>query len=93
MPNTISYDSLYQTADQVYRYMLLDHSGNWGMDIHHLDWVPGVGVISILSYYENTGKKEILDDLIKWARKNMQKSEQLRVINSMAPYAIFPALY
>jgi unsaturated rhamnogalacturonyl hydrolase len=93
MPNTISYDSLYQTADQVYRYMLLDHSGNWGMDIHHWDWVPGVGVISILSYYENTGKKEILDDLIKWARKNMQKSEQLRVINSMAPYAIFPALY
>ncbi len=93
MPNTISYDSLNQTADRVYRYMLLDHSGNWGMDIHHWDWVPGVGVISILTYYENTRKTELMEDLINWARKNMHKSEQARVINSMAPFAIFPALY
>ncbi len=93
MPDTISYGSINQTADQVYNYMLLDHSGNWGMDLHHWDWVPGVGVISILSYYENTRKTEVLDDLIKWARQNIQKSEHSRVINSMAPFAIFPALY
>lgn len=93
MPNTISYNSVNQIADQVYRYMRLDHSGNWGMDLHHWDWVPGVGVISILSYYEKTRKVEVLDDLILWARKNMQKSEQSRVINAMAPYAIFPVLY
>lgn len=93
MPDTISYDSVNHAAEQVYRYMLLDHSGNWGMDLDHWDWVPGVGVISILFYYENTRKTEVLDELIKWARQNIQKSEQLRVINSMAPYAIFPALY
>lgn len=96
MSNTISYDSdsVNQTADQVYRYMLLDHSGNWGMDLHHWDWVPGVGVISILFYYEkNTSKTEVLENLIHWARQSIQKSEQSRVINSMAPFAIFPALY
>ncbi|MFX3635644.1 MAG: glycoside hydrolase family 105 protein [Candidatus Pristimantibacillus sp.] len=93
MLDTHRYDSVDQTADQVYRYMLLDHSGNWGMDLHHWDWVPGVGVISILSYYENTQRKDILDNLVKWARQNIQKSEQSKVINSMAPFAIFPALY
>lgn len=93
MSNTLSYDLLNQTADQVYRYMLLDHSKNWGMDINHWDWVPGVGVISILSYFERTEKREVLDDLIKWAYKNMHESEKVKVINSMAPFAIFPALY
>ena len=94
MPNnTISYDSFNPIAVRVYRYMLLDHSENWGMDIHHWDWVPGVGVIAILSYYENTRKTEVLDDLVQWARQNMHKSEQSLVIKSMAPFAIFPALY
>ncbi len=93
MPNTISNELLNRTTDQVYRFMLLDHSNNWGMDMQTWDWVPGVGVISMLSYYENTRKTEVLDELIQWARNNIQKSEKLRVINSMAPFAIFPALY
>jgi unsaturated rhamnogalacturonyl hydrolase len=93
MWNKIETDTLKQTADKVYRYMLLDHSDNWGMDIHKWDWVPGVGLISILSYYERTGKAEVLDGLIEWARKNMHKAEQAKVINSMAPFAVFPALY
>ncbi|WP_438350246.1 glycoside hydrolase family 88/105 protein [Paenibacillus sp. FA6] len=93
MPNTISSLTLNQTADQVYQFMLLDHLGNWGMDIHHWDWVPGVGVISMLAYYESTQKREVLDDLVMWARRNMQQSEHVKVINSMAPFTIFPALY
>ncbi|MFD0618325.1 glycoside hydrolase family 105 protein [Paenibacillus sp. GCM10027629] len=93
MPKPISHDSLRHTADQVYRYMVSDHTGNWGMDIQHWDWVPGVGVIAILSYYENTRDEGVLDYLIKWARTNMPTSEQAIVINAVAPFAIFPTLY
>ncbi|MEC0093827.1 glycoside hydrolase family 88/105 protein [Paenibacillus macquariensis] len=93
MPIPISHDSLQHTTEQVYRYMLLDHTDNWGMDIQHWDWVPGVGVIAILSYYENTHDQEVLDYLTKWAYTNIPTSEQASVINAMAPFAIFPALY
>ncbi len=84
---------LAQKAKSVCGKMLEDHTGNWGMDIHHWDWVPGVGVISILEYYEQTGRQELMEQLISWARQNLHQSEQMKVINSMAPFAIFPALY
>lgn len=90
MVTTYSAEAL---AESVYNYMLEDHSGNWGMDIGHWDWVPGVGVISILEYYAQNGREEILDQLVQWAQANLHKSEDLKVINSMAPFAIFPALY
>jgi len=93
MPTPIFQDTLQHTADQIYRYMVVDHKGNWGMDIQHWDWVPGVGVIAILSYYEKTRDKEVLDDLIVWARTNIPASDYAKVINAMAPFAIFPALY
>lgn len=93
MPKPISQDSLQHTAYQVYRYMLMDHTGNWGMDIQHWDWVPGVGVIAMLSYFENTHDQEVIDNLITWAHTNMPTLEQARVINAMAPFAIFPTLY
>ncbi|MDF2921887.1 MAG: glycosyl hydrolase [Paenibacillaceae bacterium] len=93
MTATISETAIKNAADSLYRQMLGNHSGNWGMDIAHWDWVPGVGVIAILEYYEQNGNKEIIDKLLHWAKTNMHKSEQLKVINSMAPFAIFPALY
>lgn len=93
MSTILAPELVKQTADRVYRYMLEDHAGNWGLDIHHWDWVPGVGVISMLAYYESMKQTEIIDQLTGWARQNLRKSEQLKVINSMAPFAIFPALY
>ncbi|RAV04630.1 glycoside hydrolase family 105 protein [Paenibacillus sp. YN15] len=84
---------LQQKALSVCGKMLEDHAGNWGMDIHHWDWVPGVGVISILEYYEQSGNQDLMEQLVKWARQNLHQSEQMKVINSMAPFAIFPALY
>lgn len=84
---------LQQKAQSVYAQMLGNHAGNWGMDIHHWDWVPGVGVISILEYYEQSGKEEMIAQLVEWANQNLHQSEQQKVINSMAPFAIFPALY
>jgi unsaturated rhamnogalacturonyl hydrolase len=93
MPNMISHDAIQHTADQVYRYMLADHTGDWGMDIHHWDWVPGVGVIAMMSYYENTHDQEVLDYLVMWAHANRPTEQQANVINAMAPFAIFPTLY
>ena len=43
--------------ERVFAYMTADrHSGNWGMDIGHWDWVPGVGIISILDYGQAAGR-------------------------------------
>ncbi|WP_372633776.1 glycoside hydrolase family 105 protein [Cohnella sp.] len=93
MASVLSKEALRRTADHVYSYMLGDHCGNWGMDMRHWDWVPGVGVISILEFYEQSKQEEIMEQLIQWSRQHLSKSEQLKVINSMAPFAIFPALY
>jgi unsaturated rhamnogalacturonyl hydrolase len=91
--NLRAVENVKQTAELVYRYMLQDHSGNWGMDINHWDWVPGVGVIAMLSYFKRTGEAKVMDDLIGWARKNLNQAEKVKVINAVAPFAVFPALY
>lgn len=93
MGNLRSVENVKRTSDQIYRYMLQDHTGNWGMDINHWDWVPGVGIIAMLSYYERTGEAKVIDDLIGWTRTNFYQAEKVKVINAMAPYAVFPALY
>ncbi|MDB5085196.1 MAG: glycosyl hydrolase [Bacilli bacterium] len=82
-----------EAADKVYHYMTTDNSSEWGMDIHKWDWVPGVGVISILHYHQNCSSKDAFDFLVQWVETNQLKAQQNRVINSMAPYAIFPDLY
>lgn len=91
--NRLTQEEIKQQAGKVYKYMLKDHSGNWGMDIHHWDWVPGVGVVSMLEYGQQAQDRSVLDWLINWTRTNLDQSEQKKVINSMAPFAIFPALY
>ncbi|OAS18434.1 glycoside hydrolase family 88/105 protein [Paenibacillus oryzisoli] len=80
-------------AHQIWQAMIKDHSGEWGMDIHHWDWVPGVGVIAMLEYYEATRNPEILAYLQEWVGQNCEKAKGTKVINAIAPYAIFPALY
>lgn len=93
MKTKLSREIVKQAADRVYHYMLEDHSGSWGMDLNHWDWVPGVGVIAMLSYYELTGESETMTELIKWSQNNLHLAEKVRVINAMAPYTVFPALY
>ncbi|MCL6457494.1 MAG: glycoside hydrolase family 88 protein [Gorillibacterium sp.] len=73
--------------------MKQDHLGEWGMDINKWDWVPGVGVIAMLEYYDATKNPEILTYLVEWVKQNKHQAEGKRVINSIAPYAIFPALH
>ena len=93
MADQLSAECVKRTAERVYRYMLLDHSGSWGMDLNHWDWVPGVGVIAMHAYYERTGKAETMPELIKWSQSNLHLAGKVNVINAMAPYTVFPALY
>lgn len=80
-------------ANKVWRQMVWDHSGNWGMDINKWDWVPGVGVIALLEYAEKAKEPEVLAYLAEWVGRNKGKAAPEPVINAVAPYAIFPALY
>lgn len=63
------------------------------MDIDHWDWVPGVGVIALLEYYETTRDERVLAYLLAWVKRNEAKAKGQAVINAIAPFAIFPALY
>jgi len=73
--------------------MTSDHQGNWGMDIHHWDWVPGVGIVSIAAYGQQMNDQAFMAYCEDWVVRNKEKSETNKVINSMAPFAIFPMLY
>jgi unsaturated rhamnogalacturonyl hydrolase len=84
--------TIANTAQQIWQQMIRDHSGNWGMDIGHWDWVPGVGLIAMLEYYEATGNPEVLSYLQGWVEQNKEKAKGTKVINSIAPFAIFPSL-
>ncbi|UKS27020.1 glycoside hydrolase family 88 protein [Paenibacillus sp. HWE-109] len=86
-------EHIRNAADRVYRYMTESRSTDWGMNIHEWDWVPGVGTIALLHYYDRTGNKDVLDYLIRWVERNQEKAGRTKVINSMAPFAIFPRLY
>ncbi|MGO4496895.1 glycoside hydrolase family 105 protein [Paenibacillus sp. 2RAB27] len=86
-------EHIKNAADRVYRYMTESRSTDWGMNINEWDWVPGVGTIALLHYYEKTGNQDVLDYLTGWVKRNQEKAGRTKVINSMAPFAIFPRLY
>jgi unsaturated rhamnogalacturonyl hydrolase len=80
-------------AKKVWQEMTREHPGDWGMNIDLWDWVPGVGVIALLEYAEKAEKPEVSAYLAEWATRNKAKASPEPVINAVAPYAIFPALY
>lgn len=82
-----------EAADRIVALMLKGHPGDWGMDIERWDWNPGVGLIAMLEYYESSKKTEVLNELIKWTERNRYQSDKHKVINSMAPFTIYPRLY
>jgi len=86
-------NELSELAERVYHRMVDKMSSDWGMNIDSWDWVPGVGVISILAYGQLMNNHEATEYLLQWTVRNKHMSEQVNVINSMAPYAIFPDLY
>lgn len=85
-----------ETSDmlsQLYSYMIQDHRGDWGMDIHQWDWVPGVGIIAIADYGSKLKQDSVIRYVLEWVELNKDKSEVKKTINSMAPFAVFPELY
>lgn len=88
-----SREGLSRAADRVCRYMVQSSSRDWGMNMNEWDWVPGVGAIALFHYFESTGQADVLDYLLEWVERNKGKAGRKKVINAMAPYAIFPGLY
>lgn len=83
-----------EKLDLLFGYMISPrHQGNWGMDIDHWDWVPGVGVISIMDYGKAAGEDGVMDYVQDWVNRNKRKAEGVNVINAMAPFAVFPELF
>lgn len=80
-----------QAAEKVYRYMTAPGAEHWGMNFEQWDWVPGVGLISVLDYADHTGKQEPISFLQEWTSRHTPRSDM--VINGVAPFAIFPKMY
>lgn len=99
--------ALWETADCVYQYMIVPHTGMtdtlrsavdanpaaWGMTIDDWQWNPGVGVTAISAYYDARQRQDILDYLLGWVERNKSKAGKFQHVNFMAPFAIFPHLY
>ncbi|MBD2872177.1 glycoside hydrolase family 88/105 protein [Paenibacillus arenilitoris] len=79
--------------ESLFAYMTGDHKGRWGMDIEQWDWVPGVGIVSIMAYGKRTGSEPVIRYVREWAERNKEKAGGAKVINAMAPFAVFPELY
>jgi unsaturated rhamnogalacturonyl hydrolase len=86
-------NEMYNMLSQVYSYMIQDHHGDWGMDIHQWDWVPGVGIMAIVDYGTKLNQESVIRYALEWMETNKDKSDVKKTINSMAPFAVFPALY
>jgi unsaturated rhamnogalacturonyl hydrolase len=86
-------EKMHDMLSQVYSYMIQDHHGDWGMDIHQWDWVPGVGIIAIADYGSKLKQENVIRYVLEWVEMNKMKSEVKKTINSMAPFAVFPDLY
>ncbi|GJM70891.1 hypothetical protein HMSSN036_31070 [Paenibacillus macerans] len=84
---------LQETSQSLFTYMTAGNRDHWGMDAEHWDWVPGVGLISLLDYGIHAEERRAVDYVVQWVERNHSQAGQAKVINSMAPYAVFPLLY
>ncbi|MEK5162646.1 glycoside hydrolase family 88 protein [Paenibacillus sp. FSL R5-0527] len=84
---------LQETSQSLFTYMTAGKRDHWGMDAEHWDWVPGVGLISLLDYGIHAEERRAVDYVVQWVERNHSQAGQAKVINSMAPYAVFPLLY
>jgi len=90
-----------EAARKVYSFMMNSRRAQWGahawtdwaMNIDKWDWNPGVGIIAAAEYGMLAGNETVLREIESWVVNNIGQSETVKVINSMAPYAVFPQLY
>jgi len=103
MKKNMDKQQLEQAAQSVYAFMMHspsekwgDHAwANWAMNRNQWDWNAGVGIIAAAEYGRGrvTGNSGVLQEVELWVSRNISQSEQARVVNSIAPYAVFPLLY
>jgi len=90
-----------ETANRVYRYLMFSGAESWGghewadwaMNRDRWDWNPGVGVIAAADYGAVDGGNDGVRDVEAWVERNLEGSETVKVVNSLAPFAVFPWLY
>ncbi|MBB6690871.1 glycoside hydrolase family 88 protein [Cohnella xylanilytica] len=92
-----------EAARRVYRFMTRSQPEQWGdhewtdwaMNMDRWDWNSGVGVIAAAEFGRTAaGAAEgALREVEAWVERNRGRSEEVRVINSIAPFAVFPALF
>ncbi|MCD9020733.1 glycoside hydrolase family 88/105 protein [Cohnella silvisoli] len=88
-------------ARRVYRFMMHGEQAQWGnhewtdwaMNIDRWDWNSGVGIIAVAEYGRVTGEERAIQEVADWVDRNKWQSDSVKVINSMAPYAVFPLLF
>jgi unsaturated rhamnogalacturonyl hydrolase len=68
-------NEMYNKLNQVYSYMIRDHRGDWGMDIHQWDWVPGVGIMAIVDYGTKLNQEGVIRYALEWMEMNRDKSD------------------
>jgi unsaturated rhamnogalacturonyl hydrolase len=93
--------NLEKYAHKVYSFMMHSQQKEWGnhawadwaMNINKWDWNPGVGIVALLEYGKDARKREIFGEIEAWVGKNSEQADKVKVINAMAPYAVFPHLY
>ncbi|MGO4273847.1 glycoside hydrolase family 88 protein, partial [Paenibacillus sp. TAF58] len=49
------------------------------------EWPQGVGLFALYSYYKETGKLEIRDELIQWFDKRIEEGLPDKNVNTMCP--------
>ncbi len=69
------------------------NDSDWNMNIHHFDWVPGVGLYGIWKAYEKTKKPEYIEFLKNWADKHLIEAYDKKTINSTIPCLTILELY
>ncbi|SFB58292.1 hypothetical protein SAMN05216312_114200 [Cohnella sp. OV330] len=93
---TLSDSTLSMLANRVFTFMIADqseqadkvirnaancHAGDWGMDIHHWDWNPGVGLIAMSGYYDASREEKAHAYLLEWVRNNHE-------LSAMRPFTV-----
>lgn len=73
--------------------MIYGTDSEWNMNIHHFDWVPGVGLYGIWRVYEVTGEERYFRFLTDWTHTHLQEACIQKTVNSTAPLLTILELY
>ncbi|NIK78593.1 unsaturated rhamnogalacturonyl hydrolase [Paenibacillus castaneae] len=101
MRSELKWSRLEEAARSVYSYMMHSRPDEWGghqwsdwaMNREKWDWNPGVGIVAAVQFGLAIGDERILEETEDWISRNLAESGATKVINTMAPYAVFPMLY